>query len=194
MRKIYLSILLGCIQMSLFSQETFPVNGVGDKRETVFAFVHATIIKDPTTTINNATLVIKNGKIISIGAALAAPTDAITIDCSGKFIYPSFIDLYADYGIANVQTAGAGRNPFTQAQLASNQKGAFGWNQAIKADVDAASLFVTDDAKAKTLRELGFGSVLTHQKDGIARGTGVLVSLASIKENLSILKDRKSVV
>ena len=194
MRKIYLSILLGCIQMCVFSQETFPVNGVGDQRETVFAFVHATIVKDPTTTINNATLLIKNGKIIAIGTGLSAPADAITIDCTGKFIYPSFIDLYADYGIANAQSAGAGmgRGGYGQAQLNSNQKGAYGWNQSIKADVDAAALFVTDDAKAKALREIGFGSVLTHQKDGIARGTGALVSLASIKENLSILKEKAS--
>ena len=82
MRKIYLSILLGCIQMCVFSQETFPINGVGDQRETVFAFVHATIVKDPITTINNATLLIKNGKIIAIGAGLSAPADAITVDCS----------------------------------------------------------------------------------------------------------------
>ena len=194
MRKIYLSILLGCIQMSVFSQPTFPVNGVGDERETLFAFVHATIVKDPSTTINNATLIIKNGKIVSIGAGLPIPTEAVVIDCSGKFIYPSFIDLYADYGIASAQQGGAGmaRGGYGAAQLTSNQKGAFGWNQSIKADVDAASLFVTDDAKAKALREIGFGSVLTHQKDGIARGTGVLVSLASIKENLSILKEKAS--
>ena len=194
MRKIYLSILLGCIQMSVFSQPTFPVNGVGDERETLFAFVHATIVKDPSTTINNATLIIKNGKIVSIGAGLPIPTEAVVIDCSGKFIYPSFIDLYADYGITSAQQGGAGmaRGGYGAAQLTSNQKGAFGWNQSIKADVDAASLFVTDDAKAKALREIGFGSVLTHQKDGIARGTGVLVSLASIKENLSILKEKAS--
>ena len=42
------------------------------------------------------------------------------------------------------------------------------------------------------MREIGFGAVLTHQKDGIARGTGAFVSLASMKENMVILKERAS--
>lgn len=194
MRKIYLLILMGCIQISVFSQPTFPVNGVGDQRENLFAFVHATIIKDPSTTINNGTIIIRDGKIISIGSEINIPAGAIVIDCTGKYIYPSFIDLYADYGIPAAQSTGnaAGRGGFGIAQLNSAQKGAFGWNQAIKADVEASALFVTDDSKAKALRDLGFGAVLTHQKDGIARGTGVFVSLASIKENLSILKEKAS--
>ena len=39
---------------------------------------------------------------------------------------------------------------------------------------------------------LDFGSVLTHQKDGIARGTGAFVTLATEKENLVIVKDKAS--
>ncbi|HLY70370.1 MAG TPA: amidohydrolase family protein, partial [Puia sp.] len=48
------------------------------------------------------------------------------------------------------------------------------------------------DGKAKPLRDLGFGTVLTHEKDGIARGTGVIVTLANEKENLVIVKERAS--
>jgi hypothetical protein len=87
---------------------------------------------------------------------------------------------------------GMGRGGYGAAQLTSNQKGAFGWNQAIKSDINAASIFTMDDSKAKGLRDIGFGAVLTHQKDGIARGTGSLVSLASMKENLVILKEKAS--
>lgn len=41
-------------------------------------------------------------------------------------------------------------------------------------------------------REAGFGTVLTHLKDGIARGTGAIVTLADEKENLVILKEKAS--
>jgi len=182
MRKICLTILLGCFSLSLFAQPTFPVNGVGDERETIYAFTHATIVKNPQSSLQDATLLVRNGKIIGIGNNLSIPAHAVVIDCTGKSIYPSFIDLYADYGMpAAQQTGGFGRGFGQAAQLTSNQKGAFGWNQAIKADVQASSLFVTDDTKAKSLREIGFGAVLTHQKDGIARGTGTLVSLANKK-------------
>ena len=52
--------------------------------------------------------------------------------------------------------------------------------------------FSTDEAKAKPLRDVGFGTVLTHVKDGIARGTGALVTLANEKENIVILKESAS--
>src|SRR5206468_9424515 len=53
-------------------------------------------------------------------------------------------------------------------------------------------LFNIDEAKAKSYRDIGFGTVLTHQKDGIARGTGTVVTLAGEKENLAVLKERAS--
>ncbi len=191
MRKLCLAILLGCFSMSLFAQPTFPVNGVGDERETTYAFKNATIVKNAQQQLSNATMLIRNGKILAIGTSVAIPADAIVVDCSGKFIYPSFIDAYSDYGIAPVPM-GAPRNFLMPAQLTSNTKGAFGWNQAIRADVEGGKLFVTDDAKAKPLREVGFGAVLTHQRDGIARGTGTFVSLANMKENKVILKEKAS--
>ena len=192
MRKICLAILFGCFSMTLFSQPTFQVNGVGDERETTYAFKNATIVKSAQQQISNATMLVRNGKIIAIGTMVTVPTDAIVIDCSGKFIYPSFIDAYADYGMPAQQGQGGFRGFGGPAQLTSNTKGAFGWNQAIKADVEASKVFVTDDAKAKPFREVGFGTVLTHHKDGIARGTGTVVTLANKKENLVIIKEKAS--
>ena len=83
----------------LHAQETFPVNGVADERSGSYAFTNATIVKDAQTTIQNATLVISHGKIVAVGANVAVPKDAAVIDCKGKYIYPSFIDLFSDYGI-----------------------------------------------------------------------------------------------
>ena len=186
-------LLLGlCFSSLLRAQETFPVNGVADKRDGIYAFTNATIVKDAATTLQNATLVIADGKIVSVGASVSVPKDAVVIDCKGKYIYPSFIDIYSDYGVPAPERAPRGFDYRAPAQLVSNQKGAFGWNQAIRTDVDASKLFVPDESKAKTLREIGFGTVLTHQKDGIARGTGALVVLADEKANLVMLKDKAS--
>jgi imidazolonepropionase-like amidohydrolase len=77
-------------------------------------------------------------------------------------------------------------------QFVSATRGAYNWNQAIRSEVNAVQLFGADENKAKTLRELGFGTVLTHQPDGIARGTGALVSLASERENKTVLRDKVS--
>ncbi|MFM7839429.1 MAG: amidohydrolase family protein, partial [Chitinophagaceae bacterium] len=108
------------------------------------------------------------------------------------FIYPSFIDLYSDYGLPAVTRQASAYNYLQPAQLTSNQKGAYGWNQAIRTEVDASRLFTVDESRAKPLRDVGFGTVLSHQKDGIARGTGVIVTLANQKENQVILKERAS--
>jgi imidazolonepropionase-like amidohydrolase len=179
---------------SVCAQVTQPVNGVADNRTGCYAFTNATIVKDAQTTLSNATLVIKEGRIIAVGN-VAAPAEAIVVDCKSKYIYPSFIDLFSDYGIPVPQRAGGGGFNFNApAQLTSNTKGAFGWNQAIKAEVNGADLFTTDDGKAKTFRDIGFGTVLTHQKDGIARGTAAVVTLANKKENLVLLKDRAAAV
>ncbi len=174
------------------SQETFPVNGVADKRMGVYAFTNATIVKDAQTTITNGTLIIKEGKITAAGTGVTIPADATVIDCKGKFIYPSFIDIYSDYGINVTQRQGGGFNFFAPSQLTSNTKGAYGWNQAIRSDVNAAAIFVADESRAKIMRDAGFGVVLTHQKDGIARGTGVVVGLSDKAENFSIIKEKAS--
>ena len=114
------------------AQITFPVNGIADPQVKCFAFTNATIVKDAQTTLTNATLVIREGKIVSVGNGVTIPKDAVVIDCNGKFIYPSFIDIYSDYGIPAPQRTGAPFDFRAPAQLTSNTKGAFGWNQAIK--------------------------------------------------------------
>jgi imidazolonepropionase-like amidohydrolase len=184
------------VALSLFTvaqaQETFPVNGVADKRDGCYAFTNATIVKDAQNKLTNATLVIRDGKIVAVGNNITIPKDAMVVDCKDKYIYPSFVDIFSDYGIPVAQRSAAGFNFNAPAQLTSNTKGAYGWNQALKTEVDAVKLFTADPAKAKTLRESGFGTVLSHQKDGIARGTGVVATLADEKENLIIVKDKAS--
>src|SRR5215211_2738247 len=188
-------LMLACsllLVIMLQAQTTFPVNGVTDERTGHYAFTNATIVKDANTTLTNATLIIKEGKIVAIGSNLKVPQTAVTIDCKGKYIYPSFIDIYSDYGTPVQQPRQGGFNFFAPQQYNTATKGAYGWNQAIKSEVDAFRGFAADEAKAKILRDLGFGSVLTHVKDGIARGTGAVVTLANNKENYILLKEKAS--
>jgi imidazolonepropionase-like amidohydrolase len=172
------------------AQETFPVNGVHDPRQGCYAFTKATIVKSAGNVLNNASLVIRDGHIVSVGNG-PIPKDAVVIDCEGKYIYPSFVDVYSDYGTQPVKKVFSRRDDRAP-QFLSNTKGPFGWNQAIKSEVNAANVFNADDKVAGALREAGFGTVLTHQQDGIARGTGVLVTLANDRENKVIIRDKAS--
>ena len=185
--KLFLLAAFILISSFTFAQETFPVNGVADQRSDYFAFINATIVKDPQTTLTNATLIIKQGKIVAVGTNIAVPKDAAVLDCKGKYIYPSFIDLFSDYGIPPVVP---GKADYSKYQNISNTKGAYGWNQALKPETDASKLFGSNNDKAKDLRNIGFGTVVSHQQDGIARGTGTLVTLGNDKENFLMIKDR----
>src|SRR5215204_1356364 len=186
---VTLGLLMGFI---LQAQTTFPVNGVADERTGHYAFTNATIVKDATTTLTNAIMVIKEGKIVAVGTDLKVPAAAVTIDCRGTYIYPSFIDIFSDYGMPAQQARQTGAGFFAQQQYNTATKGAYGWNQAIKSEADAFRVFAADETKAKGLRELGFGTVLTHVKDGISRGTGAVVTLANEKENFILVKEKAS--
>ncbi len=185
---LLLVLLLNIVRVD--AQATYPLNDVANPKEGCYAFINATIVKDAQTTIKDATLVIRQGKIESAGAGVVVPKDAVVIDCKGKYIYPSFIDVYSDYG-----TQAATRGGFNfggQSQMLSNTKGAYGWNQAIKSEVDVSKIFAVNESRAKELRGIGFGAVNTLQMDGISRGTSSLVSLANEKENKVMLKERAS--
>lgn len=193
MRKIQLLLLGLFVVLLVRAQETFPVNGVADPRTRSFAFINATIVKDAQTPpLSNATLLIKEGKIIAVGNNISIPTDAVVVDCKNKYIYPSFIDIYTDYGVTTPTRQPGGFNFMAPAQFTSNIKGAYGWNQAIKPQVNAIDQFNADDKKADPLRQMGFGTVLTHVKDGIARGTGAVVTLANEADNFAVVKEKAS--
>ncbi len=183
-------LLTGLFAVSLaygaVAQATFPRNGVYDERAGLYAFTNATIIVDPQTTLQNATLLIRNGRVEAVGTAVRWPVGTVVADLKGKRIYPALIDIDSDYGMPEVK-----REPgnFRAApQLESNKRGAYYWNQAVQPENDASLLFKADTKKADELRKMGFGAVLTYLHDGVIRGTGALVTLADDRENLLLLK------
>ncbi len=164
-----------------FAQTTFPVNGAPNNLHTLYAFTNCTLHVDAETVILNAVLLFKDGKIIQASAKADVPNEAVAVDLKGKHLYPGFIDLYSEYGMPEQKKTDQADTP---------KKGAYGWNQAIKSDVDAYKLLLNNGQKADELRKLGFAAVLIHNKDGIVRGTGALVNLCNTKENESIITDR----
>src|SRR5690242_1660202 len=170
------------------AQQTFPVNGVADERHITYALTNAKIFVDYKTSLDSATLLVRDGKILAAGKNIAVPSDAYSIDLKGKFIYPSFIEMDSDYGMPEVkkERGGGDRGP----QFTSNTKGAYNWNQAIRPEINASTQFSADDKKAEELRKLGFGTALVHQHDGIARGTSALVTLGNDKENELMVREK----
>lgn len=159
---------------------TFPENGVYDERDGHYAFTNATIYVTPSQKLEKATLLIRKGKIVQVGTAVTIPKDAVVMDMNGKYIYPSFIELWSNYGMPKPVRKKA-TSPLPQ--LLSSTPGAYSWNEALKPEQNGAALWQADQKQAKEWRALGFGTVLTHQWDGMARGSGALVALGEGKEH-----------
>ncbi|MEO1261654.1 MAG: amidohydrolase family protein [Bacteroidota bacterium] len=184
-----LAALMSLVPLWMFGQETFPRNNVADHREGLYAFTNATIHKSWNEKLDNATLVIRNGKVESVGQGVAVPKGAVIIDLAGKAIYPSFIDIYSNYGMPEVKrNRGSGFGGPTQFE--SKKDGAYSWNMALKPEFNAGEVFKANDKAAGAMRKKGFGAVLTHQMDGISRGSSALVTLSDERPHELIVKER----
>lgn len=171
---------------NITAQTTFPSNGVPNPVHTIYAFTNAIIHVDHETTLAKGVLIIQDGKILSVSETAAIPKEAIVTDLNGKHIYPSFIDLYSDFGLPEKENKDS-KKPHAPLET---KKGAYGWNPAIKAEYDAYKEFTFNKEKADELKKSGIGVVLTSNKDGIVRGSGSLVHLSQQKENELILRDK----
>jgi imidazolonepropionase-like amidohydrolase len=184
-KSLLLVIVCSITVLRTFSQPTFPVNGAPYKVHSTYAFINANIFTDYETYIPNGVLLIKDGKVLSAGAKGPLPPGAIVLDLKGKYIYPSFIDIFTDYGIAP-QKFDKKHQPGPQ--METNVKGAYGWNQAIRAHIEAAKIFSHNAGSAEEFKKIGIGAVVSANNDGIVRGSGALVNLNSNRrENESVV-------
>lgn len=188
---LYLTLFLIISVKSLTAQVTFPINGVADPREQGTVIINANIHQDSKTVCSGCMLLIEKGKIKAIGKQLNIPEGMVSVDLKGQHIYPSFIEIYSNYGLsegAEASRPAGGRGRVVQYD--SNRKGAYGWNDALKTDYNAFENFTIEAKQASDLRKLGFGTVSTHKMDGMSRGTAAAIMLGEEKDNLEILKNQ----
>ncbi|MEP3044081.1 MAG: amidohydrolase, partial [Nonlabens ulvanivorans] len=178
-------LLLFLVYGMASAQEYFPNNDdISARGEVVVAITNATIVTQPGTVINNGTIILKDGKISNIGSGITVPTGAVIQDANGSYIYPSFIEPYADFGMEKAKRAsGSGQ------QYDESRQGYY-WNDHIRAEQDALDFYKYDEKEAKKMIDAGYGAVQTHMNDGIARGSGMLVALNNNGDDgMRILKE-----
>ena len=67
-----------------------------------YAITNATIVPVVGDRIARGTVVIRDGRIAAVGASVAVPSDAFTIDGSGLFVYPGMIDAGTILGLQEI--------------------------------------------------------------------------------------------
>jgi imidazolonepropionase-like amidohydrolase len=185
MKKLTLLLVLFAVAQSK-AQVTYPVNGIRDERHLTYALINARIYLDATTVVDKGTLLFRDGKLLADPGTVQIPEGAVLIDMAGKTIYPSFIEPWSEYGMPEIKGQEGERGP----QPMTNNQGAYSWNQALRPETDASRLFKYNPDQSTTLRTAGFGTVMTHYRDGIARGTAAIVALGNEKENKMVLKEK----
>lgn len=101
--QVFKSILVLVLFLS-FQYTKAQSDPSGEKRVTgTIAIKNATITTAPGKTIQNGTILIKNGLIEAVGTNITIPKEAQVISADSLFIYPGFID--------GASTAGVGKAP-----------------------------------------------------------------------------------
>ena len=174
MNRIKFAIALCFCSFALFAQDYFPKNdGVNTSNTNYQAFTNAKIYVTATQVIEKGTLLIKDGKVIASGSQVAIPKNATIVDLKGKSIYPSFIDIYSNFGVKKPERP---NNSSRSPQFEASRTGYY-WNDHVMPENKAIDKFKFDSKKANELMKAGFGVVNTYIEDGIIRGSGTLVTL-----------------
>lgn len=189
MNKKNVILILSSIAATLATSNGYPQdnstpNGIVDNRRDAYALTHGNISQPDGQILEDATLLIRDGKVVEISSNNAVPGGFFEIDLYGRYVYPGLVDIYTQYGIPELKRE-ADENG-TAENLFSNRQ-ALNVNSAIRSHFRASTVFTPDDESRDKLRALGFSSVLSFRADGIARGTSALITLGDENANESII-------
>lgn len=170
--------------VSTSAQVGFWPNDTKGKDRSVYAVKNITLYQDYRTKVDNAVLVFQEGKIVASGK-VSIPKNAVVIDGRGAFVYPSFIDPYANIGVEKAK-----RNDYNPGStyLPTDATSA-AYNDAIKADTRAVSSFTNQSKDFQDYLKQGFGAALSFNEDGIVRGSAVLITLGEGISSEKVIKE-----
>ena len=133
--------------------------------------------------IPSGTIVIRNGLIEAVGAAVQIPAEATVIQGNGLTVYPGLIDTFTDTGLPNAPAAPAATGNANQGaqqqqqQLPKNAHEAiFQTPLGLNADRVLADQVRADGRNVDVSRNLGITSALVVSRDGILTGQSALIN------------------
>ncbi|MEM7165806.1 MAG: amidohydrolase family protein [Planctomycetota bacterium] len=125
------------------------------------ALTNATVVVEPGKRLENATIVVRAGVIVSVEAGGEVPLGARHWDCAGMTIYPGFVEPHLPVEL-----------PRPAGQQAH-------WNSLVMPQRTALDGSGVDAALRKELRSLGFTVAAVVGKDGVFRGSASVVALGA---------------
>ncbi len=149
---------------------TSPDEGIQSRPSNVVLFQGGHVVVSPEKEIEQADILIRDGRIVEVGTRITPPVDALVIKCEGKYLYPAFID------------------PLVEISVAASPKPDDHWNVNVQPQRTAASSLPADDKTAAQYRKAGFGVVLVAPSDGIFKGSSAVVTTAKMSATQTVLR------
>lgn len=158
-----------------------------------FAIKDARIVPVSGAVLEKGTVVVADGLIKAVGAAVAIPPEALVIDGTGLTVYPGLIDSGAQVGLpapepaGGPQAGGGGRRgratPEKIAMGPEDRPATTPWNIA-------ANDLNPDDSRIGDWRNAGFTTVLVAPQGGTFPGQDSLVDLGDERAGQMVVKPR----
>ena len=144
-----------------------PVNGIRPAEVRTHAIVGATVVTAPGQTIEDASIIIRNGIIEAVGTDLIIPPEARLWSGDVLTVYPGLIDAALLVDVEKLPD-GAGAH----------------WNARVHPQVAMAEQPTLKKSLREELRNLGFTAAAVYPSAGVFRGSGVVLALADEDENV----------
>jgi imidazolonepropionase-like amidohydrolase len=160
MRKIFLSLVSICFLLNAQSQETvYPA----PKQTVTTVITNATVHVGNGEVIENASIVITDGKIAAVGKNITVPAGATTVDAKDKQVYPGLILPVTDLGLVEMPSVRATTDVRELGELNPNVRAIVAYN--------------TDSKIINTLRSNGILLASITPEGGVISGSSSVVQL-----------------
>src|SRR4051812_30945323 len=159
MKKIFLSILIFSFLVSHAQENVYPAA----KQSQAIALTGATVHVGNGQVLNNATVVMVDGKITAVGTNVSVPAGAQKIDASGKHVYPGLILSSSNLGLVEINSVRATNDVQEIGEMNPNVRSIVAYN--------------TDSKIINTLRSNGILLANIVPEGGLLSGSSSVVQL-----------------
>ncbi len=187
------------------------IEGLRDQTPRWHVLTGAKIVVAPGKVIERGTLVMRDGRIVAVGAEVPVPVGARVWKLDGQIVYAGFIDLASQVGVpAAMRPAPSATPPWMRTPGGAAPAGApasaasalaaavaaasapprgtlAAQNRSVRADLNVADALDWRTDEVKAAREQGFAAVLASPAVGVFRGQSALLSLAEHTDKKTVV-------
>jgi hypothetical protein len=159
------------------------------ERPRVYAITGARLVIAPGKSVDDGTIVLRDGLIEAAGRGVSAPPDAFVIEGKGRTVTAGLIDACSEIGVRKPEerqgppSGGAGRG----AAASEPPAGTAHPVARVRAERRVADQLVADPGVFEKHRAMGFTTVLSVPPDGIFRGQAAVLNLQEGPVSSSLL-------